>query len=205
MKYRTTLLSLFFVLGFFQLLCQKENPHNFEKKFSLASQAFMILTPILDPSPEYYQINLGYRFSEKEELSLEAISWTFQGPLGRQYGPDYESEESRFPGDVKAYGLGLAYKRMIYKGVFAQAHSTAFHQTYRDLDKKKIKNGFMLFNTVRLGYHFKIFKKRWFIAPSIAVTSWPLHTNLPDSFQVLEDQFPKYFLFEPGLHIGYCF
>jgi len=182
-----------------------ENYIQFENKHYVGSQVFMVLTPLLDPSPEYFQINYGYRFSPKDEISIEAITWAYQGPLGRPYGPDYENADSNYPGDVKSLGAGLAYKRLLWKGAYVHLHSTAFRQTYRDHNMKKIQTGFMLFNTVRLGYHFKIFKKRWFIAPSIGATFWPVYTNLPDSFQIEEDKWSNYFLGELGLHFGYTF
>lgn len=182
-----------------------EDQWAFKRKHFIGSQAFMLFTPLLNPSPEYYQLNYGYRLSPKDEISVEAITWTYQGPLGRPYGPDYEKAESGFPGDIKAVGAGLAYKRLIWKGAYVQIHSTAFRQTYRDAEQKKIQSGFQLFNTLRFGYHFKLLKQRWFLTPSIAFTHWPVNTNLPENFQVEEDKWPNYFLFEPGLQFGFTF
>ena len=183
-----------------------ENKQGFENKHFIGSQAFILFTPFFDPSPEFYQVSYGYRFSPKEELSVDLITWTYQGPLGRPYGPDYEQAESGFPGDIKAIGGGLSYKRLLWKGAYVQLHSIAFRQTYRDEEKKKIQSGFQLFNTLRLGYHFKLFKtRRWFIAPSVAATYWPINTNLPADFQIEEDKWPNYFLFEPGLQFGFTF
>jgi len=177
----------------------------FEKKHHVGTQVFMILTPILDPSPEYFQLNYGYRFSSKDELSIEAITWRYSGPLGRPFGPDYESPDSEYPGDVKSLGVGVAYKRFLWKGVYTHLHATAFRQNYRNERKEKIQSGFMLFNTLRLGYHFKLFKNRIFLAPSIGTTFWPINTNVPASFQIEEDRWPKYFLGEFGLHVGFNF
>ena len=59
--------------------------------------------------------------------------------------------------------------------------------------------------TYRLGYHVPLFKNRFFIEPSVAVTHWPINTNVPESFAALEHKWPKYFLLEPGLHFGYKF
>jgi len=184
-----------------------ENKWEFENKHFLGSQVFMLFANYtFDPSPEYYEINYGYRFSSRDEISIELKTWAYQGPLGRPYGSDYESASSGFPGDIKATGGGLAYKRMLWKGVFTQLHVTGFHQTYRDENKKKIQSGFQLFNTLRFGYHIKLFKnKRLFFAPSIAFTTWPINTNLPESFQIEEDKWPSYFLFEPGFQFGYAF
>lgn len=206
MKSRNLILVAFMLLFYSMNYAQNsEGKWCFEKKHYLGTQAFMILTPILDPSPEYYQLNYGYRFTSKDELSIELITWRFGGPPGRPFGPDYDNSRSDYPGDVKSLGVGLAYKRILWKGVYAHFHSTAFRQTYRDQEKNTIQTGFMLFNTIRLGYHFKFFKDRIFVAPNIGTTFWPVYTELPESFQVEEDKWPSYFLGELGLHVGVNF
>jgi len=184
---------------------QEKSKHHFENKNYIGTQAFVLLSFVLDPSPEFYQLSYGRRLSAKDEISIEAITWRYDGPIGRPYGEDYEQVESNFPGDIKAAGIGLAYKRLIWKGAFAQIHSQAMRQTFRDENEVKIQNGFQLFNTLRFGYQFKVFKNKFFIAPSVAFTYWPINTNLPTDFQVEEDKWPNYFLFEPGLHIGFAF
>lgn len=176
-----------------------------ENKHFIETQAFMLLTPILDPSPEFYQLTYGYKLTPKDEISLELITWAYTGPPGRPLGPDFESESSNYPGDIKSVGAGLAYKRYLWKKLFARVHSIAFKQTYRNEAKKKIQSGFMLFNTLRVGYQFEFFNDRFFIAPSIAMTFWPVLTNMPETFQQEEDMWNKYFLGEPGLHVGYRF
>lgn len=175
------------------------------RRHFIGSTAFILLTPILDPSPKYFQLNFGYSLSPKDVLSVEAITWTYQGPLGRPYGSDFENEDSNFPGEVQALGAGLAYKRFLWKGIYGQVHATAFHQNYLDENDKKIQSGFQLFTVIRFGYHFDLFKGRWFLEPSLAATSWPVNTNLPATFQVQEDKWNKFFLFEPGLHFGFNF
>lgn len=180
-------------------------PNKPEYECFVGSTLFVGLTPLLDPSPKYYQLNLGYRITRKDVISLEAITWTYHGPLGRPYGPDYESKESEFPGEVQAFGMGLAYKRFLWKSAYVQLHSTAFKQDFKDESGKKIQSGFQLFNTLRFGYQIRFFSNRWFLEPSVAFTYWPVNTNLPESFQVEEDKWNNYFLFEPGLHFGFNF
>lgn len=207
MTIKNIFICTFFLFYSFHSSAQEvESKPDFERQYFVGSQAFMAFNLFFDPSPNYYQLSLGYRFSSKDEIALEAITWTYQGPLGRPHGPNFENPASNFPGDVKNLGMGLAYKRLVWKGAYVQIHSTAFRQIYRDEQRKEIQRGFQLFNTFRIGYHFKLFKsKRWFIAPSIAATYWPINTNLPDSFQIEEDKWPNYFLFEPGLQFGYTF
>ena len=181
-----------------------QNAEPYFKKHFVGSNLFMVMNLTKDP-PKYYQLNYGYRITPKDVVSVEAITWTYKGPLGRPLGPDYDNPDSNFPGTVQAFGAGLAYKRFIWKGVYGKFHSTALHQNYLDEENGKIQSGFQLFNTLRFGYHFEFFKNRVFLEPSIAATFWPVNTNLPDSFQVEEDKWPSYFLFEPGLHFGINF
>jgi len=58
---------------------------------------------------------------------------------------------------------------------------------------------------VQLGYHFQFFKNRFFLEPSVAMTHWPINTNVPESFERVESKWSNYFLFEPGLHFGFKF
>lgn len=200
-----TQILLLIILGIFiSSDAQSQSKDIPEKKHYIGSSLFMLFNLSDDP-PKFYQLNYGYRLTRKDELSIEAITWTYKGPLGRQYGPDFDNPDSEFPGMVQAFGAGLAYKRFLWKGLFAQAHATAFHQNYLDENNDKIQSGFQLFCVARTGWHFNLFKNRAFIEPSVAFTSWPINTNLPDSFQEEEDKWGKIFFFEPGLHFGINF
>ena len=205
MKNPSIVLLVLWLAAITQSYAQSGSKDNPEKRHFVGSTLFVLATPLVSPSPEYYQLNYGYRLTPKDVISVEAITWAYRGPLGRPHGPDFDNPASDFPGKVKAYGAGLAYKRFIWKGAYGQIHSTAFRQNYLNEDNAKIQGGFQLFNTLRLGYHIRLFKNRWFVEPSIATTSWPVNTNLPASFQVKEDAWPSYFLFEPGLHFGVNF
>ena len=200
MKIRTTLT----ILALSAIFARAQNEGEPIYKNFIGSTFFVLANAFPDP-PHYYQLNYGYRITAKDVVSFEAITWTYDGPLGRAYGPDYGNPDSDFPGEVKSFGAGLAYKRFVWKESYVQIHSTAFRQNYLDRFGNRIQSGFQLFNTIRLGYQFRFFKNRFFIEPSIAGTFWPINTNLPESFQVQEDRFPKYFLGEPGLHFGFNF
>jgi hypothetical protein len=183
---------------------KEQNKDSLQYQCFVGSSFFVLANLFPDP-PEYYQLNVGYRITQKDVISLEAITWTYQGPLGRPYGPDFDNENSDFPGKVQAFGVGVAYQRFLWKRAYAQIHITAFHQNFMDESDRKIQSGFQLFNTLRIGYQFRFFKNRFFIEPSIAATFWPVNTNLPESFQQQEDRFSNYFFGEPGLHFGFNF
>ena len=199
MKFR--ILSFVF-LTFLEVIAQQKP---IEENCYIGSSAFMLMNLFLADDPEpprFYMLDVGYRITPKDVISLEAITWNYYEPIGMS-GKE-KSDGPNFPGRVEAYGLGLAYKRFLWKQAFVKIHSTAFHQNFLSELDTKIKSGFQLFNTLRLGYQFRIFKHKFFIEPSLAITNWPINTNLPDDFQVLEDRYNK-FDFEPGLHFGFNF
>jgi hypothetical protein len=78
-------------------------------------------------------------------------------------------------------------------------------QTFVNTENEKINNGFQIFNTYRLGYHFKLLNDRFFIQPSLAITHRPYHTEMPNSFKQLDDEWSKFFFAEPGFHFGFNF
>jgi len=204
LKQLVSLVILLFVV-FSTTYSQIENYIPGDKKYFIGSTLFVPYALIAFPETQYYQLNFGYRIDPQNTVTLEAITWKYAGPLGRQYGPNYENPDSDFPGTVQCIGAGLTYQRFFWKGIYGQVHSTAFRQNYLDKEDEKIQSGFQLFNTFRVGYHVKLFKNRVFIEPSVCATWWPINTNLPKSFQVQEDKFGKIFWGEPGFHFGINF
>ena len=106
---------------------------------------------------------------------------------------------------MRSFGITIAYKRFLYKGADAAVQAMNSLQRYADENNRTIQNGYQLFMTFRLGYHFAFAKNRLFIEPSIAKTYWPINTNVPESFTKKEGNWPNYFIFEPGVHFGVKF
>ncbi|XLS29185.1 hypothetical protein ACJD0Z_18560 [Flavobacteriaceae bacterium M23B6Z8] len=201
---KNNVFALFILSVFFSVITYgQEEPAN-QYKYYVGSSLFTMANLFSDP-PHFYQLNVGYRITQKDVVSFEAITWTYDTPLGREYGSDISKDEARFPGEVKAFGAGIAYQRFLWKQLYAQVHATALHQNYRDPSGDKIQSGFQLFNTFRIGYQFRFFKNRVFLEPSLGVTWWPVNTNLPEAFQRQEDRFNNYLIGEPGLHFGINF
>lgn len=155
--------------------------------------------------PRFFQLNYGYKITPKDVILIEAITWQYHAPLGIPYGPSHENPAENFPGVVRDFGVGIAYQRFFWKGLFATVHATPFVQQYLTSEEDLIQTGFQLFMAGRVGYRFNLLKDRLFIEPSIACTYWPINTNMPTSFQVVEDKWPNYFLLEPGLNVGVQF
>ncbi len=173
------------------------------RRHHLSTSLFMLANVLpMEDSPAFYQLNYGYRLTPRDVVIVEAITWRYHEPLGIPWGPSKGDPDESFPGHVRDIGLGLAYQRFVWEGAYSTLHATPFVQTYFDEAGEKIQTGFQLFVTLRFGYHFEFLDDRLFFEPSVAFTYWPVNTNLPDSFQVREDRWPNYFLFEPGLHVG---
>jgi len=187
------------------VFCQTEKVDSTYRRHFIGSSLFVLFNVFEKPSPSFYQLNYGYSLSPKDVLIVEAITWTYNSPLGIPFGDSFDDPEKAYPGYIREFGIGLAYKRFIWKDFYSTFHATPLLRHYLDLDKKNIQNGFQLFLTLRFGYHFRLFNDRFFLEPSIAFTHWPINTNVPESFAAMEKEWPKYFLFEPGFHFGFKF
>ena len=170
----------------------------------VGTTAFMLGNLFPDP-PSLFQLNAGYWITDKDVVSLEAITWKYHAPLGIPYGSSFGEEGYDYPGSIREYGVGVVYQRFLWKGLYTSLQVLPLRRVYLDKSDKTIQKGFQLFSTLRLGYHVPLFKNRFFIEPSIAATFWPVSTNRPAGFKAQDDKWNKYFLGEPGLHLGYKF
>jgi len=186
------------VLSYAQPIFQSQD----HGRYFVGSSLYVPYAQFVDPSPNYYQLNLGMRLNSRNTLTIEAITWRNTSPLGIPYGSDSDVIESEFPGQIESIGVGLSYQHFIWKGTYLQVHSTGFKQNYLDKNDVHIQSGFQLFNSFRIGYHISLFDNRFFIEPSVATTWWPINTNMPVSFKVREERWNQYFMGEPGIHFG---
>ncbi len=150
-------------------------------------------------------LNLGYRITGKDAISLEFKTWKYAWPIGIPFGKSFEAEGEGFPGYIREYGVSLSYYRFLWKGLFAQVDVMPAFQTFVNDNGNKIDNGFQIFNTYSIGYHIKFFKDRLFFQPSIAITHRPYQSTMPDSFKQVDDRWSRFFFGQPGLHFGFNF
>jgi hypothetical protein len=167
------------------------------KRHYIGSTLFLLGN--IGDSVRFMQVNYGYRLTPKDNIIVEAITWTYYEPLGT-----YGSSEEFYPGKVKASGIGLGYQRFHWKNLFTTVEPTFFIQQFYDTEGTKIQNGFQLYLQFILGYRFEFFKKRLFVEPAYALKYWPVNTNFPESFAEIENGAPKY-KFEPCLNFGFRF
>ena len=176
-----------------------------DRQFFAGSTFFLLGNLARTNPPDLVQLNLGYRITPKNVISIEVTTWKYAWPLGIPWGKSREAPGEQYPGYVRDYGVALVYQRFWWKGAYTAVHAMSAIEEYVDSDNKKIQNGYQLFMTYRLGYHFQLFKNRFFIEPSLAATHWPIRTHVPEAFARTDDKWPHYFLLEPGLHFGVNF
>jgi hypothetical protein len=157
--------------------------------------------------PEFFQLNVGYRVTGKDVITIEPKTWKYAWPNGIHpfFNEKYGKEEEKFPGYVREYGVSLSYQRFFWKGLYAELNVMPTLQKFMNNNGNKIDNGFQIFNTYRVGYHVKLFKDRLFIQPSVAITHRAYHTTLPDGFKQKDDKWSKFIFGEPGFHFGFNF
>lgn len=205
MKKKIFLFTLAFALVFSAAKAQQTLQDSVGRKFFIGSTLFMLGNLSNKNSPDFIQLNLGYRINPKNSVSLELKTWKYAWSLGIPYGKSFEANEEKFPGYIREHGFAIAYQHFWWKGLNTGVHVMNAWQKFVNEDGKKIDNGFQIFNTYRVGYQVKFFKNRLFVEPSIAVTHRPYHTEMPDQFKQLDDKWSKFFFGEPGLHFGVNF
>ena len=189
-----------------QLKAQYATTDSTYKRCFVGSTMFLLGNLATTNNPGFAQLNAGYRITGRDVISLELITWKHAWPLGINpfYNNEYGKPEEKFPGYIREYGIGLVYQRYFWKGLYAAVHIMPMWQTYKNESSNKVGNGFIIFNTNRVGYHFKLLRDRFFIEPSLGMAGRPYYTEMPDGFKQKDDKWPKWTP-EPGLHFGFNF
>lgn len=192
-------------LSGFELQAQNLDLEPSNRRCFVGSTFFLLGNFASKNKPDFVQLNIGYRLTGSDVVSLELKTWKYGWSLGIPYGKSYEAPEEAFPGFIREYGFALVYQRFFWRQWFAGVHVMSAWQSFIDESGQKIDRGFQIFNTYRLGYHYKLFGDNFFIQPSFAITHRFYHTKMPQAFKVKDDKWSKFFFGEPGFHFGYNF
>lgn len=114
------------------------------KKYFVGSTLFMLGNLAPTNPPGFVQLNVGYRITGRDVVSLELITWKYAWPLGMNpfFNDSYGEPEEEFPGYIREYGIALAYQRYFWKGLYAAQHVMPTYQIFKDEDGHKVDNGF---------------------------------------------------------------
>jgi hypothetical protein len=195
------------MLSTLQLKAQYAKTDSTHKRWFIGSTMFLLGNLASTNPPNFAQINIGYRITRKDVITLEPKTWKYAWPNGITpiFNNSYGKAEEEFPGYIREYGISLAYQRFFLKGLYAELNIMPSLQNFVNAQGYKVDNGFQIFNTYRIGYHIKLLGDKFFIQPSIAITHRAYHSKMPDGFKQLDDKWPKLVFGEPGFHFGFNF
>jgi hypothetical protein len=150
-----------------------------------------------------YEFHLGYKITPKDKIEIKVAAWKLFEPMGIPlWDPLLQKESEWYPGRIRESGIGIAYQRFLWKGLFTSIEILPLKKTYLDENNIKKGDGFKLYTTYHLGYHVPLFKNRLFIEPQVHCNYWLIDTKGPQGFEEKESKWHNYFLFEPNLFIG---
>jgi hypothetical protein len=175
-------------------------------KFSVSTTYFTFINS-LPKSVYMYEFHFGYKFTPKNRIEIKVATWSLFEPMGIPMWDSLLQKESElYPGRIRESGIGIAYQRFLWKGLFASVEILPLLKKYTDDNGKKLGNGFKLYTSYHIGYHVPLFKDRLFLEPQIHCNYWPIDTKGPQGFEENEQKWSnRYFLFEPNLFIGVNF
>lgn len=188
-----------------KIIAQEVQKDSTYRKWFVGSSLFMLGNLDNTNNPEYIQLNLGYRITPKDVLSLDFKRSVYAWPLGISLvSPSFDKPGEGYPGHARILAPTIGYQRFFWKGAFISLHALNAFEKYYDTNKKAIGNGYTLYLNFHLGYQFKFFKNRFFFEPAIACSYWPVRTGVPESFKAVEQKWENS-VFQPGLNFGYNF
>lgn len=195
---------MFTTIAFSQALTQTDSENTqvekqkVDRPHSIGSSLWVLANALPD-SDHFYQLSYGYQFTEKDNIIIDAHTWTYDEPFGT-----YGSSDEFYPGKVKAYGFGVGYQRFHWKKLFTTFKATNFLQQFYDADDKKIQKGYQLYLQLIAGYRIELFKKRFYVEPAYSFRYWPVNTNFPESFAAIERGKPNSKI-EASMNVGFRF
>lgn len=198
----------FILVSRLQVNAQYAKTDSTYKKWFIGTSLFVFLGNLdKENPPNFIQLNIGYRITGKDIITLAPKTWKYAWPNGIHpfLNKAYKKPEEKFPGYVREFGVTVSYTRFLWKGLYAQLDVMPTYQVFVNDKSKKNNTGFQIFNSYRVGYHIKLFKDKFFFQPSICMTHRAYHTSLPDGFKQLDDKWSKFIFPEPGLNIGFNF
>ncbi|WP_217494804.1 hypothetical protein [Crocinitomix algicola] len=159
---------------------------------------------------QHFEFHIKRNLDQKNIVGLKFATWRLFQPMGITWWDGLldkiETKSEFYPGHLREIGLGISYQRMIYKGLFATVEVLPQFKTYLDENKIKVGNGFKLYNSFHIGYHFDFGKKKqFFLQPQVHSQFWVFDTNTPAAFNQLDQKWRNYFLLEPNLYFGIKF
>jgi len=187
-----------------QLNAQSTKKDSTYRKWFVGSTLYLLGNFDKTNNPEYVQLNAGFSITPKDVVLFEFKRSVYAWPIGIPFGPSFDGPGLNYPGRARILAPTIGYQRFLWKGVYTSVKALNAFEKYMDKNNKKIGNGYTLYLDFYLGYQFRFFKNRFFFAPAIGCSYWPIRTNVAESFKPVESKWPNYFI-QPGFDFGFKF
>jgi hypothetical protein len=123
MQKKNVLIGLALVLASsLQLKAQNTKQDSAYKRWFVGSSLLM-LGNFSKISPEYVQLNVGYRITPKDVVSFEFKRSIYTFPIGIPFGPSFDKPGLNYPGHARILAPTLGYQRFWWKGVYTSVHA----------------------------------------------------------------------------------
>jgi hypothetical protein len=155
-------------------------------------------------NPEYVQLNVGYRITPNDILSVRFKRSVYAWPIGIPFGPSFDAPGENYPGHARILAPTIGYQRFWWEGLYTAVYALNAFEKYSDENNKRLGDGYTLYLDFYVGYQFTFLNNLIFFEPAIGVSYWPIRTNVPETFKSVERKWPNYFV-QPGLDFGINF
>ena len=96
MKNKILTLAILFTLSF-NLRAQYNQKDSTYKECFVGTTMFLLGNLLPENKPDFVQLNIGYRITSKDVVSIEFKTWKYAWSLGIPYGESFEAPEEKFP------------------------------------------------------------------------------------------------------------
>lgn len=193
-----------FVASAIQLRAEQAERDSTYRRWYVGSSLFLLGNFDKVNKPEYVQLNVGYRVTPKDVVTVEFKRSIYSWPIGIPFGPSFDAPGLNYPGHARILAPTVGYQRFWWKGVYTSVYALNAFEKYMDVEGNKLGNGYTLYLNFHLGYQFRFWENRFFFEPAFGCSYWPVRTDVPTSFKAVERDWPNYFI-QPGLHFGFNF
>jgi len=183
-----------------------KEPENSYKSSVLTT--YLTFANVGEEKTNTHHIELQYRYqlAKNDVVGIKFATWKLFAPMGIQlWDSQFLNEDEFYNGRLRETGIGVAYQRFFWKGMYTSIEMLPLFKTYLDENDEEIDDGFKLYTTFHLGYHFTFLKNRLFVEPQFHCNYWPIDTKGPKEFEDFDSKWSNYFLFEPNLYLGVNF
>jgi hypothetical protein len=145
------------------------------------------------------QVNVAFSNNPDEVVHFRLLRFVYSWPITIPFGSSsFDVSGANYSGHVCIHAPVTGYQESWWNWCCTSLYVLTAVENYLDAGRKLIGNAYVVYPDVYLNDQIQQFKHRYFSEPSIGCSDWSVRTNVPESFQSIEQQGKNYFL-QPGL------